>query len=252
MQRQATSTTLVPRPRIGVTSADDPAPDNYVAAVERCGGEAVILKNTPETIEADLAGLDGLVISGGSDIDPARYASKGHAETKLGEPERDEYELKIVRLAFERGIPTLAICRGMQIANVAWGGNLHQHLPDLVDGTVTHDDPARKFQAFPEHIVKVEANSLLLQLARSAEFATNASHHQCVDRVGDGLRVVARTSDGIVEALERPDATGFWLATQWHPERLLDVDEGRSQRIFDAFIGAARKVTAAKAQQLPV
>ncbi len=226
-------------PRIGVTTADDPTPDNYVAAVERCGGEPIVLKNIVATLEEVLAGLDGLLISGGSDIDPQYYDAPLHPSASLGDPARDAFELAIVRRAAECGIPTLAICRGLQIANVAWGGSLYQHIPELLDGQHIHDDPARKFIPFPEHIVNVEPDSLLARLTRSVCFATNATHHQAVDRLGEGLRIVARTSDGIVEALERPDSRVFWLATQWHPERLLDSDEGRSFSIFTAFLEAA-------------
>jgi len=246
MHEYVPSASFTIRPLIGITSADDPTPDNYVNAIERCGGTPVVLKNIVANIDTDLQHLSGLVVSGGSDIDPIRFGATAHALSKTGEPARDDYELAIIRRAFELGIPTLAICRGMQIANVAWGGTLHQHIPDLVDGSVVHDDEARKFEAFDEHCVTVVEDSLLAQLAQSTRFATNASHHQAVDRIGEGLYIVARTDDGIVEALERRDARAFWLATQWHPERLLDADAGRSRRILDTFVAAAAKVAAMK------
>jgi putative glutamine amidotransferase len=249
MQQHATSASFTIRPLIGITSADDPTPDNYVAAIERCGGIPVVLENVLTNVDADLSRLSGLVVSGGSDIDPVRYGASAHALTQPGDPARDDYELAIIRRAFERGIPTLAICRGMQIANVAWGGTLHQHLPDLIDGSIVHDDEKRKFVAFHEHTVTVVEDSLLAQIAQSVLFATNASHHQSIARIGNGLRAVAQTSDGVIEALERTDASSFWLATQWHPERLIEADDGRSRRILDAFITAAAGVAAA--QKLP-
>lgn len=245
MQGQAISTTGAYRPRIGVTNGHDPSTENYCEALQTCKGDAIRLSNDLGTLEFVLADLDGLLVTGGSDIEPTRYGAEVHAKSEPSDPMRDAFELAIIRRAFELGIPTLAVCRGMQIANVAWGGTLHQHIPDLVDGGVIHDDPSRKFEAFDEHMVGVEPDSLLAGLTRSTRFATNASHHQSVDRLGTGLRVVARTDDGIVEALENPRASQFWLGTQWHPERLLEADEGRSRRIFDAFIQAATKAAAA-------
>ena len=232
--------TATRRPRIGVTGAIDPAPDNYVAALLACGAEPIVLSNTVARAEYDLQDLDGLLITGGSDIDPQQYGASKHEQTEAPDPDRDAYELRVAKLATERALPVLMICRGMQIANIAFGGTLHQHIPDIVDGSVIHSDHNRKFEVFEEHTVAVEPSAQLARIIGETRFMTNASHHQAVDVVGQGLLVVARTDDGIIEALERPSAAAFWLATQWHPERLLDADEGRSRKIFMAFLGACR------------
>lgn len=226
---------------IGITSADDPTPDNYVAAIRRFGGHPVVLPSDLTRFDELLSGVHGVLISGGTDIDPAEYGAPRHDQTDLADHARDTFELAVARYASEHGIPLLMICRGMQIGNIAFGGTLHQHLPDIVDAAVKHRDLERKFDVFPEHVVTVAAGSRLAALAGGTRFMTNASHHQAVDRVGRGLMAVAHTGDGIIEALEYPQAHGFWLAVQWHPERLLDAeaDENRSERIFRAFLEAA-------------
>jgi putative glutamine amidotransferase len=246
MQNQTSANSETVRPIIGITSADEPTPVNYVNAIERCGGTVLILDNHPERVEEDLARIDGLIVSGGSDVDPALFGEAAHETTKTGDPDRDKYEISIIRRAFDLGVPTLAICRGMQVANVAWGGTVHQHIPDIVDGSVIHKDESRKFDAFVEHMVTADPESFLAKLMQSTHFATNATHHQAVNRLGTGMHAVAHTDDGLVEAIERKDNTAFWLAVQWHPERLLDADEGRSLRLINAFLEAARA-----AQKLP-
>jgi putative glutamine amidotransferase len=231
---------------VGVTSADDPTPDNYVEAVERFGATAQIFASRLSQISSDLDEVDGLLITGGTDINPARYGATPHAETETPDDIRDAYELAAIRLATERGIPVLMVCRGMQIANTAFGGTLHQNIPDMLDGSIIHRDLERKFETFPEHCVTVEPDSLMAKLVGETRFETNASHHQSVNKVGEGLRVVARTDDGIVEALERPASRAFWLGTQWHPERLIDADAGRSEKIFAAFITACAEYAHAR------
>jgi putative glutamine amidotransferase len=237
---------------IGVTSADDPTPDNYVVALTRSGISARVIVSRHEELEILLAGLSGLLVTGGTDIDPARYGAESrHESTDVADHDRDAFELAAVRYATQVGLPLLMICRGMQIANVAFGGTLHQHLPDIIDGKVLHRDLERKFAVFPEHWVNVEKDSRLAEIVGMTRFMTNASHHQAVAKVGVDLRVVARTDDEIIEALEMPSAKAFWLATQWHPERLLDADEGRSQAIFQAFIAAAKNYVPAVAESPP-
>jgi len=242
---QAHAQTPMKPPRIGVTAADDPTPDTYLEALRRCGAEPVVLPNLCACVGDDIERLDGLLLSGGRDIAPSAYGAEPHPELRLASPERDAYELAAIRIATERGIPVLAICRGMQIANVAFGGTLIQHLPDVVDGSVRHLDIERRFVPFDEHIVTIAAESQLADIVGTTRCATNASHHQAIDRLGKGLRAVAHTDDGIIEAIElcEPRPEQFWIATQWHPERLLESDENRSRRLIEAFLCAATRVS---------
>jgi putative glutamine amidotransferase len=151
----------------------------------------------------------------------------------------------VLRAARERGLPVLCICRGLQIANVAFGGTLiadiPQHLGDR--GTIAHDvgeaEQHDGWRIVPEHVVHVESDSALARIAGTAQFATNAAHHQAVDRIAGDLRAVARTDDGIVEALEARFAAPFWLAVQWHPEST-HAHDAPSRAIFAAFAAAAR------------
>ncbi|AHY48033.1 putative glutamine amidotransferase [Rubrobacter radiotolerans] len=191
----------------------------YTEAVLRAGGRPVLLvPNRPdaENPEEALASLDALIISGGAgDLDPALYGEEPHPETKSVNPERDAYELALVRAAREAGLPTLGVCRGMQVVNLAYGGTLHQHLPDVV-GHEKH----RKRGTFTDHEVSVSEGSLAARAtgADSGTEAVKSCHHQGVREVGEGLEATARaTLDSVVEAVE--DASHpFMLGVLWHPE----------------------------------
>ncbi len=207
------------------------------------GGEPHVLAQFPEGIAADLDGLDGLIFSGGADVDPARYGRAAHPATVAATPLRDEYELQLARAAFARHTPTLGICRGIQVLNVASGGELIQHVPDLAGHAVAHalpDDDPRQRGLIERHVVATTPGSRLARIAGAA-IVTGSRHHQAVDaeHLGDGLRIVARTSDGIVEGLESADPARFWLGVQWHPESTLD-DAGASLAIFRALVRCAR------------
>jgi putative glutamine amidotransferase len=151
-------------------------------------------------------------------------------------------------------MPTLAICRGVQVANVAFGGSLHQHVPDVVGERIPHrvlTADGRAMRGLVDaHVVTIEADSRLAALAGTA-CVTGSRHHQSVDRVADGFRVVARTADGIVEALEPADAAWFWLGVQWHPESTLGLDAGASAKIFAALIAAAAGAATARSRPDP-
>jgi putative glutamine amidotransferase len=225
------------RPLIGICTALEHAcwaaweqqaallPVSYVEAVQRAGGLALMLPPDPSSTqepEETLDAIDGLLLAGGADIDPAAYGAKPQPETVGSVPERDAFEIALVRAAIARDMPVLGICRGMQLINVALGGTLHQHLPSHLG----HDDHLRSIGSFEdsEHDVDLQEGSLASRAAGELCHVTKSHHHQGVDGVGEGLLVsgVSRM-DGLPEAIELPDRR-FVLGVQWHPE----VDERSS------------------------
>ena len=208
----------------------------YARAVQRAGGIAVVLPPVPPgEVPALAARLDGVCLSGGPDLDPAGYQARPHAELGPVEPQLDAFELALARCADEAGLPILGICRGCQVLNVARGGTLHQHVPDITDGRIAHRQGAPGHE--PTHTVRVAARSALAGLTGAGEVAVNSFHHQAADRLGAGLRVVARSADGVVEALEDPRAP-FTVGVQWHAETL--VDRPQHKALFLALVEAAR------------
>ncbi|MBA2349616.1 MAG: gamma-glutamyl-gamma-aminobutyrate hydrolase family protein [Solirubrobacterales bacterium] len=216
------------RPVIGITAALEPVrfgpwhelaaftPLAYVSAVQRAGGLAVLLVPDGAAPEAVLDVVDGLLVTGGADLDPATYGQDPHPETAAAFPGRDRFELALIRAATERDLPLLAVCRGMQVLNVARGGSLLQHLPEVV-GHEEHRRTAGTF-AGNDHEVVLSAGSLAARAAGEERHRTLSHHHQGIDRVGEGLVVTGRaTRDDLVEAVEDP--TRRWvLGVQWHPE----------------------------------
>jgi putative glutamine amidotransferase len=172
-----------------------------------------------------LADLDGLLLAGGTDVDPALYGAAPHAETHQPDHARDRLETALLREALDRNIPVLAICRGLQLLNVALGGTLVQHI---------RGHRSRNQQAV--HPIAIAALSRLESLLQVDEYVVNSRHHQCVDQVASGLVVVARAPDNVVEALELPGRR-FVLAVQWHPE---DRTDGPDSKLFAAFRDAMR------------
>jgi len=219
------------RPVIGLCTAleraqwsvwDQPAvllPRNYVDAVQRAGGLALLLPPDPQLVERPgelVAMLDGLMLAGGADIDPASYGQRPHPETLQTVPERDAFEIALTRCAVECDVPVLGICRGMQLINVALGGTLSQHLPEHLG----HGEHRRVMGSFDgsDHDVEVLDGTLAMRVIGVARHSTKSHHHQGVDRVGEGLRVSATaTADGLIEAVELPERS-FVLGVQWHPE----------------------------------
>lgn len=240
-------------PLIGITSYSDPAewrdwsapaallPRSYVDAVRRAGGRPVLLPpgGDPAEAAATVADLDGLVISGGGDVHPARYGAAPHPRTGEANPERDDWELAVLGSALAQAVPVLAICRGLQLLNVARGGTLHQHLPDVVG----HEGHSGGAGEFGWHRIRVGGTGALAAVfgadgrggpgADGPWLTVPTHHHQAIDRLGEGLVASAWAEDGTVEAVEFAAPAGFALGVQWHPE------EGQDPRLFAALVTAA-------------
>jgi putative glutamine amidotransferase len=207
----------------------------YARAVQRAGGVPVVLPPlAPHEVTELAPRLEGLCLSGGPDLDPAAYDARAHAELGPIEPDLDHWEIALVHQAERLRLPILGICRGCQVLNVARGGTLHQHLPDVTDGSIHHRQDVPGSQ--PTHGVEVAPESLLAALLGETGPQVNSFHHQAADRVGSGLRPVAWSADGVVEALEDPDAP-FVLGVQWHAETLVERPEQRG--LFEALVEAA-------------
>jgi putative glutamine amidotransferase len=203
-------------------------PMSYVSAVIRSGGTPLLLPPSPADPRDVLSRLTGLVVTGGPDVDPARYGAAPHEETDRPRPERDQWESDLCLAAVEMDMPLLAICRGLQVLNVALGGTLHQHVPD-VTGTESHR--LIRGQMSP-NAVRVEKGSLLARVLGSSSEGL-CHHHQSLDRLGRGLTAVAFAGDGTVEGSELP-GKGFVVGVQWHPEDNPDDD-----RLFRALVEAS-------------
>jgi putative glutamine amidotransferase len=192
-------------------------PGGYVGAVQRAGGIAVLLPPDPAAIDdpdtvLDL--VDGLILAGGVDVDPHAYAAEPDPRTDAPNVERDAFELALARRALARDIPLLGVCRGMQVMNVAAGGTLHQHLPDVVG----HEEHRHTPGTFADHEVRLEDGSLAARAAGEPVHPTKSHHHQAVDAVADGFVVTGwSTLDELPEAIEAPDRR-YALGVQWHPE----------------------------------
>lgn len=213
-------------------------PEAYVTAVHRAGARAVLVPTLNiEDPTAALAPFDGLLLAGGGDVDPARYGAGPHPEVYGVDPARDEAELALVDAALALGMPTFAICRGMQVLNVALGGTLHLHLPDL-QGMDLHGRPGRDMSVV--HDVKVSEGTLLAEACGRPVLRCTSHHHQAVDRLASGLTAVAASGDGLVEAVELEDPGDRWvLGVQWHPEMTASEDRAQ-QDLFTALARACR------------
>jgi putative glutamine amidotransferase len=215
----------------------------YLEAIGRAGALAVVVPPMPgPAIPALLDRVDGICLSGGPDLHPDAYGAAAHPELGETEPRLDAFELALARAADERDMPILAICRGMQVLNVARGGTLHQHLPDVVGDAVTHRQPAAPGE--PTHAVSVAADSRLAAILGHRHVHVNSFHHQAVDVLGERLTVTARSEDGTVEAFESAGSR-FVLGVQWHAECLVDHDEQAA--LFTALVDACAERAVAAA-----
>ena len=230
------------RPLVGITTYLTPArwsywdleaaliPADYVTAIDRAGARPLLVPPTEDGVEETMDALDGIVFTGGSDIDPELYGEAAHQETFGIHRRRDHAELALLRAALERDAPILGICRGVQILNVGLGGDLHQHLPDVLGHEGHKHDPPGKFG---EHGVVIEPGT---RLARTLGMRARvmSHHHQGLRRLGAGLVEAAYADDGAVEAIEAPDRR-FAVGVLWHPE------VGEDQALFESFVAEAKR-----------
>ena len=216
-------------------------PKIYFEAVTKAGGIAVLLP--PQPIDDQIAnrildGLDGLIITGGKDVDPARYGQERHPATDEPRTDRDAFEDALLRAAIDRDLPFLGICRGAQVLNVALGGTLIQHLPDVL-GTTRYN---LRHGNFAVNEVGVEGATKLSKLYAGDETVDVKSyHHQAIDQLAEGLVVSARSDDGVIQAVELPNMA-FGVAVQWHPEE----DAAEDARLFKGIVTAAAEYRAAR------
>lgn len=233
------------RPRIGITISYDDSREgvfqlrrDYVRSIEQAGGLPLLLApGRPDDATAVLDALDGLMLSGGADVDPALYGEPRHANAGRSSVERDAFELGLCRAALERDLPLLAICRGEQLLNVATGGSLLQDIPSQLEGAVDHDPKQERWR--PAHDVAIEAGSRLHAILGCTRTAVNSFHHQAVKELGRGLVVTARSpEDGVIEGIEEPGRR-FVVGVQWHPESFWR-EPSRFGALFRALVEASR------------
>jgi putative glutamine amidotransferase len=211
---------------------------DYEESVRRAGGEVRVLDRDADRPSEVIVGVDGVLLTGGGDVQPSLYGAAAHPTFDAAEPGRDDYEIELVRRAIEANMPVLAICRGIQVLNVARGGTLIQDIPAEVGTTVEHRVKEPRFAI--AHDVWLTSNSLLERTLRERledadACAVNSRHHQAAKDLGEGLAVSATAPDGVIEALEDPSRR-FCLGVQWHPENFWRTGEFRA--LFEAFVQA--------------
>ncbi len=213
-------------------------PEKYVECLARAGAVSAILPIQDTDPLELLSRFDGLMLPGGGDVDPSRSGAGDHPAIYGVDADRDRFELGLLAAAIELGRPVLAVCRGMQLMNVAFGGTLHAHLPEVPD-LLVHGDPGEGRSAF--HPVEIEPSSRLQEVFGEARVDACLSwHHQGIDRVGVGLRTVGTSSDGLVEALEVASDDAWVVGVQWHPEGTAAEDPVQ-QRLFDSLVARSAR-----------
>jgi putative glutamine amidotransferase len=233
------------RPVVGITLGDGGRPgfhamrEDYVRSVEQAGAVPVVLPPLrAEDVAALVGRLDGVLLSGGVDLDPVLFSQAPHPKLGQVNRRRDDFELALTRAALRQDLPILAICRGHQVLNVATGGTLIQDIPSLVKGANVHDARGPRWRR--AHRVELEPQSRLREILGQDTIPVNSFHHQAVDRLGEGLVVSARSpEDGVVEGIEMPTRR-FVVAVQWHPESFWSRPDS-FQPLFDAHAEACRK-----------
>jgi putative glutamine amidotransferase len=236
-------------PLIGITTSVtvDKVPERayvngtYIRAVQAAGGIPVLLTPhfTPEVQAALWQRLDGLLLTGGGDLDPARFGEAPHPTVDDVSPARDALEIGLTQRALDDAVPLFAICRGIQVLNVALGGTLVQDIPSEIPGALAHSQKAPRDE--PTHPVKVMGEGTRLgRVLGTLEIEVNSMHHQAIKRLGDGLTPVAWAPDGVIEGVEMPGDERFVLGVQWHPEELVGRDAA-ARNLFGAIVDAARR-----------
>jgi anthranilate synthase component 2/putative glutamine amidotransferase len=237
-----------PRPVVGITTYVTPAkwgyweldaalvPAQYVEVVERAGGRPLLVPPTEEGLGETLDAVDGLIFSGGSDLEPETYGQEPHDETQGVVRERDEAELALLSAALERDMPVLAICRGSQVLNVALGGDLIQHLPEVVGDEKHKHTPG----VFADHEVELESGTRIAELLGD-HAPVKSHHHQGFGRLGEGLVIAGHAEDGTIEAVEDPSRR-FALGVLWHPEA------GEDLKLFEELVREAREYRLARSR----
>jgi putative glutamine amidotransferase len=213
----------------------------YVTALENAGLVPLIVPplTSADAASAVLDSVAGLVLTGGEDVDPARYGEKRHEKVRNVNPTRDAAEVALIKEAKDRGTPVLAICRGIQILNVALGGTLVQDISSQCKTIIEHDDEGPRDSR--SHEISVEPDSLIAKAIGTEHLTVNSFHHQSVKSVAEGMRVTARSPDGVIEGIESTEKDWWVMAVQWHPEEMTDAAEPWDRGLFKAF---ARKLEA--------
>lgn len=242
------------KPRIGITASEmledhsrrkptwkpfDYIKREYHEAVQKSGGIPVLLPNTYDSSLAldIIETIDGLLLTGGGDLHPSYYNQRPHPKLTETTPNRDSFEIALTKLALDSDLPIMAICRGHQVLNVALGGTLHQDLSCLPNRTLKHSDPEQTARVF--HEVTITEGSLLHRILGTEKIETNSSHHQIIDKPGNGLKFVAfAREDNLPEAIEHT-AKGFVIGVQWHPEAIFEREHSR--RLFAALIESSKQ-----------
>ena len=208
----------------------------YFDAVAQAGGLPLLIPflSHQHDLEQTLNHVDGLLLTGGADLDPSCYGEAAHSETKAGPVRRMAFDLMLARTALAGELPILGVCLGMQLLNLAAGGSIRQHIETDVPGFLAHQQMDRAGEAV--HTVTIRSESRLARVVGPEDLEVNSTHHQALAEVAPGFEVCARAADGIVEAIER-EAPGRVLGVQWHPERLLE--HPRHRRLFEALVHAA-------------
>lgn len=213
----------------------------YLQAIEAAGGAPMLIHLTTndEVLDRLYQQIDGLLLAGGEDIDPGSYGAPRHP--KLGDPDplQDDVEIKLTQWALRDGKPVLAICRGIQLLNVALGGTLYQDIPSEIEGALNHNESTdREDMTHLAHPIVIERDSRLAGLLGATEAMVNTLHHQALRNVAPALRVTARAPDGVVEAVEAM-SSGWVVGVQCHPEMMWNGADPRWARVFQAFVEAA-------------
>lgn len=230
------------KPLIGITSDINEngatlLKADFSRAILRAGGLPVVLPAGLEDVEGILGRIDGLLLTAGEDVNPLLYGEEPEAALGKIAPERDTMELALAKLAVEKDMPVLGICRGQQILNVALGGTIHQHIYTDLEGPIFQHKQQGDLD-YPTHTVEVKEGSRLAEYASGKEILVNSLHHQAVNKVAGTLRVIATAKDGIIESLESPNHR-FVMSVQWHPEALSNRSDKTSLRLIEGFVKAS-------------